>query len=260
MILSENRFPLFRIMLWTTTKEVRMLLTPTEMERLVIFTAAELARKRRARGVKLNHPEAVAFIADEILEGARDGRSVADLISFGATLLTTDDVMPGVMDLMPMIQVEATFPDGTKLVTVHDPIRPGMQPYRMERTPGEVIVPDEEIEINAGRSETVIKVLNSGDRPVQVGSHYHFFETNRALEFDRSAAFGMHLNIPSSTAMRFEPGDQRDVSLVPYGGNRNVYGFNNLADGPTGGEEAADQKAKAVALSAERGFRSSSQR
>ena len=107
-----------------------MLLTPTEMERLVIFTAAELARKRRARGVKLNHPEAVAFIADEILEGARDGRSVADLISFGATLLTTDDVLPGVMDLMPMIQVEATFPDGTKLVTVHDPIRPGTQPVQ----------------------------------------------------------------------------------------------------------------------------------
>ena len=120
-----------------------MLLTPTEMERLVIFTAAELARKRRARGVKLNHPEAVAFIADEILEGARDGRSVADLISFGATLLTTDDVLPGVMDLMPMIQVEATFPDGTKLVTVHDPIRPGTRPYKMERTPGELIVPDE---------------------------------------------------------------------------------------------------------------------
>ena len=81
-----------------------------------------------ARGVKLNHPEAVAFIADEILEGARDGRSVADLISFGATLLTTDDVLPGVMELMPMIQVEATFPDGTKLVTVHDPIRPGSLP------------------------------------------------------------------------------------------------------------------------------------
>ena len=161
-----------------------MLLTPTEMERLVIFTAAELARKRRARGVKLNHPEAVAFIADEILEGARDGRSVADLISFGATLLTTDDVLPGVMDLMPMIQVEATFPDGTKLVTVHDPIRPGTRPYKTERTPGELIVPDEEVEINAGRREITLKVLNTGDRPVQVGSHYHFFETNPALDFE----------------------------------------------------------------------------
>jgi urease subunit beta len=105
-----------------------------------------------------------------------------------------------------------------------------------------------------------LTVRNTGDRPVQVGSHFHFFEANRALEFDRAAAFGLHLNIPSSTAMRFEPGDQREVSLVPYGGNRNVYGFNNLADGPTGGNDAAEQKAKAVALAAERGFRTSPQR
>jgi urease subunit gamma/beta len=229
-----------------------MLLTPTEMERLVIFTAAELARKRRARGRKLNHPEAVAFIADEILEGARDGRSVADLISFGATLLTTDDVMPGVMDLMPMIQVEATFPDGTKLVTVHDPIRPGMQPYRMERTPGEVIVPDEEIEINAGRRETVIKVLNSGDRPVQVGSHYHFFETNRALEFDRSAAFGMRLAIPAGTAVRFEPGESKEVTLVEFGGTGELNGLNGLTDGS---RHAAATKERALRRARERGYR-----
>jgi urease subunit gamma/beta len=229
-----------------------MLLTPTEMERLVIFTAAELARKRRARGLKLNHPEAVAFIADEILEGARDGRSVADLISFGATLLTTDDVMPGVMDLMPMIQVEATFPDGTKLVTVHDPIRPGTQPYRMERTPGEVIVPDEEIEINAGRRETVIKVLNSGDRPVQVGSHYHFFETNRALEFDRSAAFGMRLAIPAGTAVRFEPGESKEVTLVEFGGTGELTGLNGLTEGS---RHAAATKERALRLARERGYR-----
>mgnify|MGYP001272147766 CR=1 FL=1 len=100
-----------------------MLLTPTEMERLVIFSAAELARKRRNKGLVLNHPEAIAVISDEILEGAREGRSVAELISFGSTILTTDDVMPGVAELMPMIQVEGTFPDGTKLVTVHEPIR-----------------------------------------------------------------------------------------------------------------------------------------
>ena len=100
-----------------------MLLTPTELERLTIYTAAELARKRRGRGLKLNHPEAVAIIADEILEGARDGRMVADLIGFGSTILSTDDVMPGVADMMPVLQVEATFPDGTKLVTVHQPIR-----------------------------------------------------------------------------------------------------------------------------------------
>ena len=229
-----------------------MLLTPTEMERLVIFTAAELARKRRARGVKLNHPEAVAFIADEILEGARDGRSVADLISFGATLLTTDDVLPGVMDLMPMIQVEATFPDGTKLVTVHDPIRPGTRPYKMERTPGELIVPDEEVEINAGRREITLTVLNTGDRPVQVGSHYHFFETNPALDFDRSAAFGMRLAVPAGTAVRFEPGDSKEVTLCEFGGTGELGGLNSLTDGS---RHQPAVKEHALRRARERGFR-----
>ena len=97
---------------------------------------------------------------------------------------------------------------------------------------------------------------NSGDRPIQVGSHFHFFEVNRALEFDRAAAFGLRLNIPSSTATRFEPGDERDVQLVPYGGKRAVYGFNNLVDGPTAGQDAATVKSKAVAQAAKRGFRS----
>src|ERR1051325_5172158 len=101
-----------------------MLLTPTELERLTIFTAAELARKRRARGLRLNYPEAVAIITDEILEGARDGRSVADLIGWGSTILTTADVLPGIAAMMNIIQVEGVFPDGTKLVTVHEPIRP----------------------------------------------------------------------------------------------------------------------------------------
>jgi urease subunit gamma/beta len=222
------------------------------MERLVIFTAAELARKRRARGVKLNHPEAVAFIADEILEGARDGRSVADLISFGATLLTTDDVLPGVMDLMPMIQVEATFPDGTKLVTVHDPIRPGTRPYKIERTPGELIVPDEEVEINAGRREITLKVLNTGDRPVQVGSHYHFFETNPALDFDRSAAFGMRLAVPAGTAVRFEPGDSKEVTLCEFGGTGELGGLNSLTDGS---RHQPAVKEQALRRARERGFR-----
>ncbi len=100
-----------------------MLLTPTELERLTVFAAAELARRRRARGLKLNHPEAVAIIADEILEGARDGRSVADLMAYGRTILARADVMDGVPEMIHDVQVEATFPDGTKLVTVHDPIQ-----------------------------------------------------------------------------------------------------------------------------------------
>ncbi|MEL6232986.1 MAG: urease subunit beta [Pseudomonadota bacterium] len=223
-----------------------MLLTPTEMERLTIFTAAELARKRRARGRLLNYPEAVALICDEILEGARDGRSVADLIGFGSTILTSEDVMPGVGALMPMLQVEATFPDGTKLVTVHEPIRPGAvaQPddtteetpeetpeETAEETPGEIRALEGELELNAGRAKASMRVLNTGDRPVQIGSHFHFFEVNKALDFDRAAAFGMRLDIPAGTAVRFEPGQSKDVALVAIGGNRRVGGLNALTDG-----------------------------
>jgi len=229
-----------------------MLLTPTEMNRLIIFTAAELARKRRARGALLNHPEAVAYIADEILERARDGSSVAELISHGATLLTTDDVMEGVAHLMPVLQVEATFPDGTKLVTVHEPIRPGKKEPRETVIPGEVITPDENIEINAGRRKAAVKVINTGDRPVQVGSHFHFFEVNRCLDFDRETAFGMRLDIPAGTAVRFEPGSAREVELVEFGGEGTVIGLNSLTDGSV---KSGTVKENALRLARERGFK-----
>lgn len=100
-----------------------MELSPREKDKLLIFTAALVAERRKARGLKLNYPEAVAFITAAVLEGARDGRTVAELMSYGATLLTRDDVMDGIPELIPEVQVEATFPDGTKLVTVHQPIR-----------------------------------------------------------------------------------------------------------------------------------------
>lgn len=99
-----------------------MKLSPMEQEKLMIFTAAEVARRRRERGLKLNYPEAVALISAELLEGARDGQSVAQLMSFGATILSREDVMEGVPEMVDEVQIEATFPDGTKLVTVHDPI------------------------------------------------------------------------------------------------------------------------------------------
>src|ERR1700722_12066277 len=140
-----------------------MLLTPTELERLTIFSAAELARKRRARGLKLNHPEAVAIITDEILEGAREGKSVADLMSLGSTLLTARDVTPGAAAMLPILQVEGVFPDGTKLVTVHEPIRPetGAAPDTLE--PGAIITVDGEIEPAAGRPrETAAAVDTRG--------------------------------------------------------------------------------------------------
>jgi urease subunit gamma/beta len=231
-----------------------MLLTPTETERLLIFSAAELARKRRARGLKLNHPEAIAYICDEILEGARDGRSVADLISFGATILNSDDVMPGVADMMPMIQVEGMFPDGTKLVTVHDPIRPGKQQIAEadQVRPGEIITAEGEIELNAGRRKASVRVTNTGDRPVQIGSHYHFFETNKALEFDRDASFGMHLDVPAGTAVRFEPGEAKEVDLVEFGGSGELVGLNSLTDGSHRSEV---NKQAALGRARERGFK-----
>jgi urease subunit beta len=114
----------------------------------------------------------------------------------------------------------------------------------------------EPIEYHADLPITTLNVRNTGDRPVQVGSHFHFFEVNRALEFDRAAAFGQRLLIPASTALRFEPGDEREVNLVPYGGKRAAYGFNNLVDGPTAGEFAGPQKASAIALAEQRNFRS----
>jgi urease subunit beta len=118
----------------------------------------------------------------------------------------------------------------------------------------------EQVAFHEKLTVTELTVRNTGDRPVQVGSHFHFFEVNRALEFDRAAAFGQHLDIPASTALRFEPGDERQVKVVPYGGKRAVYGFNNLVDGPTAGKSADAGKAKAVALAAKRGFRSSAKK
>ncbi len=207
-----------------------MHLSPKEIDRLLLFLAAELARRRRARGLKLNYPEARALIADEICEGAREGKSVAELMSVGASILTTDDVMPGVETLVGLLQVEAMFPDGQKLVTVHEPIGPGKEP-REGVEPGEYRLAEEEIVLNEGRESVELLVRNLGDRPVQVGSHYHFFEVNPELEFDRAAAFGMRLDIPAGTAVRFEPGEEKEVELVTFGGDRLLQGLNLLTAG-----------------------------
>jgi urease subunit gamma/beta len=210
-----------------------MELSPREKDKLLLFTAALLAERRKARGLKLNYPEAVALISAAILEGARDGRSVAELMGAGAEILSEDDVMPGVPELIPEVQVEATFPDGTKLVTVHSPIRPSAAARATAGTPtGAVETLDAELQLNTGRKTLRLSVKNTGDRPVQVGSHYHFYETNEALEFDRPATLGYRLDIPAGTAIRFEPGQQRTVELVEYAGQRRVYGFQGKVMGP----------------------------
>jgi urease subunit gamma/beta len=230
-----------------------MHLAPRERDKLTLVEVGLLAQRRLARGLRLNHPETVGLIALVVLELIRDGtHSVADLMQTGRTLLGRRQVLPGIPDLVAEVQVEGTFPDGTKLVTVHEPIRPGRQAVAEAVRPGEIIAADGDIEINAGRRRVTLKAVNTGDRPVQVGSHFHFFEANKALDFDRAAAFGMHLDIPAGTAVRFEPGESKEVTLVAFGGTGEVYGLNGLTMGST---RSAARKAEALQKARSRGFK-----
>lgn len=216
----------------------------------MLHAAAQLARSRRERGLRLNQPEAVAVLSSWVLEAARDGRSVADLMQQGRHVLTTDDVIDGVAALVPEVQIEATFPDGTKLVTLHTPILPpvGTSADEPPFVPGEIVGPDpgvdDEIELNVGLPVLTLRVENTGDRPVQVGSHYHFAESNPALSFDREAARGHRLDVPAGTAVRFEPGVVTEVDLVPFTGARIVAGLRGEVAGPLDhrtGESGVDE-------------------
>ncbi|WZY76297.1 hypothetical protein YC2023_022681 [Brassica napus] len=230
-----------------------MKLLPREIEKLGLHQAGFLAQKRLARGIRLNYTEAVALIATQILEFVRDGdKSVAELMELGRQLLGRRQVLPAVVHLLYTVQVEGTFHDGTKLITVHEPISredgnlelalhgsflpvPSLDKFpeaHDEVIPGNIIYGDGSIIINHGRKAIVLKVVNTGDRPVQVGSHYHFIEVNPLLVFDRRKALGMRLNIPAGTAVRFEPGERKSVVLVNIGGNKVIRGGNGIVDGP----------------------------
>jgi urease subunit gamma/beta len=248
-----------------------MHLSPRELDKLTLHQAGFLAQKRLARGVRLNHPEAVALIATVLLELIRDGKSVAELMNLGRKLLGRNQVMPGVPEMIYDVQVEGTFPDGSKLVTVHHPIAnengdlalalhgsflpmPELSAFKALPEPGEVgsiATLEGEIEINAGRQAVSIPVTNLGDRPIQVGSHYHFIETNASLRFDRAKAYGLRLDIPAGTAVRFEPGETRTVKLVEIAGKKVIHGGNNLAGGKasSAGKKAALKRIKAKGFS-----------
>ncbi|KAK2636727.1 hypothetical protein Ddye_031519 [Dipteronia dyeriana] len=228
-----------------------MKLVPREVEKLELHNAGYLAQKRLARGLPLNYTEAVALIATQILEFVRDGdKSVAELMDIGKQLLGRRQVLPAVRHLLETVQVEGTFPDGTKLITVHDPIAredgnlelalhgsflpvpaldkfPGLEDNTI---PGRFICQDGSIMLNHGRKTVILKVVNTGDRPVQVGSHYHFIEVNPYLVFDRRKAFGMRLNIAAGTATRFEPGEAKIVKLVSIGGEKVIRGGSGIVD------------------------------
>ena len=281
-----------------------MNLLPREIDKLLLHGAGFLAQKRYARGLCLNHVEAVALISAQLLEFIRDGDPVIELMEKGKRILGFADVMNGIAEMIPEVQVEGTFPDGTKLVTVHTPIctergdpalalygsgltpaggrtkpakvvpipaapellldseseselepehqsEPGLSqdapsppdtpdtpdaPQPPAPAPGEILTAPHPLILNQGRSSIEITVLNNGDRPVQVGSHYPFFEVNPELRFNRAAAFGRRLDIPAGTAVRFEPGESKRVSLVDISGARRSYGANALIDGPVDDE------------------------
>ena len=215
-----------------------MFLTNRESEKLMLYTAAQLANERKDRGLKLNFPEATAIISSYIIEGARDGKSVAQLMVDATKILKEDHVMDGIASMMHMVQVEATFDDGTKLVTVHNPITYS----KKDEIPGEYLIDEGEIELNKNSDITTIEVINKGDRPVQIGSHYHFFEVNSALDFERSQAYGKRLDIPAGTSVRFEPGSSKKVNLILYSGKRYMSGFNGLVEGFLD-DEATKEKA-----------------
>jgi urease subunit gamma/beta len=210
-------------------------LTPSERDRLLIFTVAELARARRARGLRLNVPEATALIADTVAEAARDGRRHAEAIEIGCAVLGPDDVLPGVADVLHDVKVEAVFDDGTRLVVVPDPIGGGSLGAL---APGAIAVaadPGADPALDDVRSERMdvvtVEVVNTATVPITVTSHFHFLEVNPRLSFDRGAAYGRHLDIAAGASTTFEPGQAQSVRLVPIRGERVVIGFAGLVDG-----------------------------
>ncbi|KAI9060990.1 urease [Trametes sanguinea] len=234
-----------------------MRISPREEAKLLLHQTGFLAQKRLARGLQLNQTEAVALIASQLQERIRDGKhTVAELMQHGKTMLGRRHVLPGVPALLHEIQVEGTFHDGVFLVTVHDPvctddgdleaalygsflpipsndIFPKANPaeYSRESAPGAIVTRQDRIRINHGRKRIRLRVTNNGDRPIQIGSHYHFIETNPALAFDRNQAYGKRLDIPAGTAVRFEPGDSKTVTLCEIAGAKIITGGNRLATG-----------------------------
>ncbi|MFJ8776556.1 urease subunit gamma [Streptomyces microflavus] len=222
-----------------------MPLTPTERDRLLLFTAAELARARRARGLRLNVPEATALIADTVCEAARDGYRLAEALERGRSVLAADDLLPGVADVVTEIHVEAVFEDGSRLAVVSDPFGGG---HLGDLAPGAVLPGPAEA---AHEPDLLLTVRNTASVPISVTSHFHFFEANPRLSFDRAVAYGMRLAAPAGSSTRFDPGCAAEVGLVPIGGARTAIGFAGLVDGPL---DAPGSKEEALRRASARGY------
>ncbi|MET8681686.1 urease subunit gamma [Streptomyces sp. NPDC004647] len=226
-----------------------MRLTPTERDRLLLFGAAELARARRARGLRLNVPEATALIADTVCEAARDGLRLAEAVEAARRVLGPEDVLPGVADVVTEVHVEAVFDDGSRLAVVSDPVRWGApepgEGSLGDAAPGAVLPgPADADPVPA----VTLTVRNTATVPISVTSHFHFFEANPRLDFDRAAAYGMRLSVPAGSSVRFGIGEETEVGLLPVGGDRIAVGFAGLVDGPLdapGAKEEALRRAAA---------------
>lgn len=221
-----------------------MLLTPTENDRLLLYLATLLARERLQRGLLLNVPEATAMICHAACETARDGGRLSDAVHAARTALRPEQVLPEVPAVLDEIQVEAVFDDGTKLIVVHQPLGPATP-----GGPGEILPGPAPHEADRTTDRVRTQVVNTGAAAISVTSHYHFFEANRALAFDRPAAFGRRLDLPTGSYLRFEPHIRTPVSLIPIRGRRQIIGFAGLVDGPLdepGARDAAVHRARAA--------------
>jgi len=205
-------------------------LLPQEHDRLTLFLAAELARRRRARGLRLSQAEAVAVIADETMELARDGLAYAEVERRAYGLLGPGDVQDGVAALVERIELEPLFADGPRLIVLFEPVVRDAPPDLTR-----------EVDPQWLESEMTLVVENLGAVAVGVTSHFHFFEINSRLSFDRGAAYGRRLAIPAGTTVRFEPGASHEVALTPIGGARVAIGFAGLVDGPLDAPGARDE-------------------
>jgi len=218
-----------------------MELTPSELDRLLIFNVAQLAQSRRLRGVKLNKPEAVALISHAVIEAARDGANHSTALNAGLSAVTNDELLPGVGPLLTGIAVEAVFSDGRRLVVVDFESNDDDVPGKVTR-----LLPV----TNQTKSDIMtVSVVNKSDIQISVTTHMHFFEANPRLQFDRAASYGRHLYIPAGEHVDFPPSVEVSVNLIPITGNRILIGFAGLVDGPLdapGAKESAIAKARSL--------------
>jgi urease subunit gamma/beta len=202
---------------WATVVVTRlhsraMQLNPTEEDRLRVFTAALLARTTLERGLRLNAPEAVALVCDEMHLAARSGVSFDEVAEAGRSALRADQVIDGVAGVVPEIRVEVLLEEGTRLIVLREPFGPAS-----DEAPGAIRFGEGDVPLVPDRERRTLTVTNEGERPIRVSSHFPFWQTNPNLRFDREAADGFRLDLPAGDSIRWAPGETKEVSLVAYG-------------------------------------------